>query len=70
MLARAPAEDAKRVEGLANDFAAMLPELKFSPAEILSFLMGYRQSPREANENVEIWMTRVREQRKEANNYI
>lgn len=36
--------------------------ITFSPAEILSFLIGYRQSTREAIENVETWMTRIKEQ--------
>jgi len=45
-----------------------VPELKFSLAEIISFLLEYRQSPREAIDNIEIWMTRIREERKEAKN--
>jgi chaperone BCS1 len=59
-------EEIKRVEQLAQEFAAKVPELEFSPAELLSFLMGYRQSPREAIDNVEIWMTRIREAKNEA----
>lgn len=51
-------EEVKRVEQLAEEFAAKVPELEFSPAEILSFLMGYRQSPRQPIDNVEIWMRR------------
>jgi chaperone BCS1 len=39
---------------LAEEFAARVPELKFSLAEIISFLLGYRQSPKEAIDNVEI----------------
>jgi chaperone BCS1 len=63
-------EEVKRVERLATDFAARVPELKFSPAEILSFLMEHRQSPGEAIDNVEMWMTRIREERKEAKNDV
>jgi hypothetical protein len=39
---------------LAEEFAAKVLELKFSPVEIISFLLGYRQSPKEAIDNVEI----------------
>ena len=37
---------------MAEEFAAKVPELEFSPAEILSFLLEYRQSPEEAIANV------------------
>jgi len=46
-------EDEKRVERLAETFAAKVPELKFSPAEIFSFLVEQRESPGEAIHNVE-----------------
>jgi chaperone BCS1 len=46
-------EDAERVEQLAKRFAAKVPELKFSPAKIFSFLLEYRKSPEEAIDNVE-----------------
>jgi hypothetical protein len=52
--ARSQGEEVKRVERLAKEFAARVPELKFSLAEIISFLLGYRQSPREAIDNIEI----------------
>jgi chaperone BCS1 len=45
-------------------------ELEFSLAKILSFLVEYRRSPREAISNVEAWITRIREERKEAKNDI
>ncbi|RYP29498.1 hypothetical protein DL767_006688 [Monosporascus sp. MG133] len=35
-----PIEDDETVERLAKDFVARVPELEFSPAEILSFLSG------------------------------
>jgi chaperone BCS1 len=68
--ARSQEEEVRRVEQLAKEFAASVPELEFGPAEILSFLLEYRQSPREAIDNVEIWMTRIREERKEAKNDV
>jgi chaperone BCS1 len=46
-------EEAERVEQLAKEFAGNVPELKFSPAEIFSFLMEHRKSPEEAIGNVE-----------------
>ncbi|KAF4626708.1 hypothetical protein G7Y89_g11446 [Cudoniella acicularis] len=42
-----------RVQHLAKEFASNVPELKFSPAKIFSFLMEHRKSPEEAIGNVE-----------------
>jgi chaperone BCS1 len=44
--------EAERVERLSKEFAAKVPELEFSLAEISSFLLEYRQSPEEATANV------------------
>jgi chaperone BCS1 len=66
--ARSQEEEVKRVEQLAEEFAARVPELEFSPAEIVSFLLEYRQSPGEAIDNVEAWTTKIREERKKAKN--
>jgi mitochondrial chaperone BCS1 len=57
--ARSQREEVQRVERLAEEFAARVPELKFSPAEILSYLLEHRQSPGEAVDNVEIWMAKI-----------
>jgi chaperone BCS1 len=38
---------------LAKGFAAKVPELKFSPAEIFLFLLEHRKSPEGAINNVE-----------------
>jgi chaperone BCS1 len=46
-------EEAKRVERLAKEFTVKVPELKFSPAEIISFLLEHRKSPEGAIDNVE-----------------
>ncbi len=46
-------EEAERVEPLAKEFAGNVPELKFSPAKIFSFLLEHRKSPEEAIGNVE-----------------
>jgi mitochondrial chaperone BCS1 len=66
--AKSQEEEVKRVEQLAEEFAARVPELEFSPAEIVSFLLEYRQSPGEAIDNIEAWTTRIREERKKAKN--
>jgi chaperone BCS1 len=61
-------EDDKTVERLAKEFAAKVPKLEFSPAKVLSFLLANKQSARQAVDNVEVWMTRIRQERKEAKN--
>ena len=50
-------EDDKTVERLANEFTKV-PNLEFSPAEGLSFLLANKQSAGQAVDNVEVWMTR------------
>ncbi|KAF4621916.1 hypothetical protein G7Y89_g14429 [Cudoniella acicularis] len=68
--ARSQEEEVKSVEQLAEEFAARVAELEFSPAEILSFLLGYGQSPRGAINNVKAWIARIREERKKAKNEV
>ena len=46
-------EEVERVERLAEEFAARVPELRFSPAEIFSFLLEHRKSPGQAIDYVE-----------------
>ena len=60
----------KTVEQWANEFAAKVPKLGFSPAESLSFLLANKQSAGQAVDNVEVWITRIREERKEAKNEV
>jgi chaperone BCS1 len=55
---------------LAEELAARVSELEFSLAEILSFLLEYRQSPGEAIDNVEAWTTRIKGERKKAKNEV
>ena len=61
-------EEDKTVERLAKEFTAKVPKLEFSPAEILSFLLEHKQSPGEAIDSVEVWITRIMEDRKKAKN--
>jgi chaperone BCS1 len=44
-------------------FAAKVPKLEFSPAE-MSLLLANKQSPRQAIDNVDAWMEKIREERK------
>lgn len=53
--AKSQEEEVKRVEQLAEEFAARVLELEFSPAKLLSFLLEHKQSPKDAIDNVEIW---------------
>ena len=51
------AKDRNSVEMMATTFAGNLPEGVFSPAEVLSFLLEHRHSPR-GNDNVQEWASR------------
>ncbi|UNI14799.1 hypothetical protein JDV02_001394 [Purpureocillium takamizusanense] len=48
---------------LAADFATKVPELEFSPAEILSHLLQYRKSPTAAVEHAEEWVATMRREK-------
>lgn len=49
---------------LAEELAAKIPSLEFSPAEIVLFLMANKHSPGRAVAEVGAWMERSREERK------
>lgn len=49
---------ADAVQQLAKVFADHVPEMKFSPAEILSFLTQHKQSPQSAVDNIKSWLER------------
>ncbi|KAF4772393.1 hypothetical protein N7455_007669 [Penicillium solitum] len=53
--------DDERIEGLAKDFAAKVPEHNFSPAEVLSFLLERKNSPIDAVNGVQDWAARAKE---------
>lgn len=57
------AEDKIPLEKLASEFAAMVPEQEFCPAEIQLFLLEHRGSPQMAVQNVQEWITRIREEK-------
>ncbi|KZL67550.1 mitochondrial chaperone BCS1 [Colletotrichum tofieldiae] len=48
---------------LAEQFAAQVPELEFSPADIFSFLLANRDSPSGALAELKAWVSRTREDR-------
>jgi chaperone BCS1 len=50
---------------LMTEFANKIPEQEFSPAEIQSFLLEYRRSPHIAVENVQKWVIRTREAKRQ-----
>ena len=54
----------ERVEQVAKDFAARMPEREFSAAEILSFLMEHKHSPTNAVEKVGEWVIKATEERR------
>lgn len=59
------AEDKIPLEKLATEFAAMVPEQEFSPADIQLFLLEHRGSPYMAVQNVQGWIARIREEKEQ-----
>ena len=51
-------QDAKAIEQLAAAFADRVPVMRYSPAEILSFLIEHKNSPEAAVEGVTSWVKR------------
>lgn len=49
------------IERLAEEFAARVPEEKFSLAKVLSFLLEHKHSPADAVDNVQEWVTKQKE---------
>lgn len=59
------------VDRLATKFAKKVPELEFSPAQVMSFLLQHRQSPMVAVEHAESWVsTMLREKKDKLNRAI
>lgn len=50
-------------DDLVAQFVSRVPDLEFSPAEVMSFLLQNRQSPTMAVANVESWVAKTRKQR-------
>jgi len=53
--------DEDTLRKLMTKFADKIPEHEFSPAEIQSFLLEYKRSPHMAVDNVQDWVVRTRE---------
>jgi mitochondrial chaperone BCS1 len=45
----------EEIEALANEFADLVPEGKFSPAEVQNFLITRKKDPQRAMDEVEKW---------------
>lgn len=58
-------ETTARVEVLAKEFAARIPPLEFSPAEIQGLLLRNKRDPEGVVDKVEEWMIQTRKDRKE-----
>ena len=62
-LARAPKLSKKRIERLAEEFAARIPERVLSMASLQGYLMSYKIRPFQAVDDVERWVEDTREGR-------
>jgi chaperone BCS1 len=58
------AVDDAMVKVLAADFANEMPELEFSPAQIMSILVEKRHSPRGVMRDLQQWIFKMREEKK------
>jgi chaperone BCS1 len=54
-LTSAPKYSLQDIEKLADEFADMVPEGKFSPAEVQNFLITRKKDPQRAIDEVELW---------------
>ncbi|KAL1842936.1 hypothetical protein VTJ49DRAFT_3724 [Mycothermus thermophilus] len=63
--ARKREEEIARVNKLAEQFAAKIPEHEFSPAEIQGFLLKNKRTPEKAVEGAEQWVVDRRKEKKE-----
>lgn len=50
------------VEDQAREFARMIPEGKYSPAQVMSYLLRHRDAPDVALDNIESWVESTREE--------
>ncbi len=62
-IAKEEAVDGAVVKTLAVDFANEMPEGEFSPAQIMSFLVEKRHSPRGAMQDLQQWITKMRDEK-------
>ncbi|KAI5922804.1 BCS1 N terminal-domain-containing protein [Camillea tinctor] len=56
---------AAEIEVLAEEFAAKIPALEFSPAELQGLLLRHKRNPRAAVENADAFVEQTRKERKE-----
>jgi chaperone BCS1 len=55
--------DTTRVRGLAKDFAALVPEGDFSPADLQDYLLIHKKDPQKAVDEAKSWMEKAHEER-------
>ncbi|KIW73892.1 hypothetical protein PV04_01973 [Phialophora macrospora] len=59
--------DTMQVRGLAKDFAALVPEGDFSPADLQDYLLIHKKDPQKAVDEAKSWMEKADEERKRKN---
>ncbi|KFA66579.1 hypothetical protein S40285_07314 [Stachybotrys chlorohalonatus IBT 40285] len=58
-------ESMRRIDGLAQEFAAKVPEHEFSPAEIQGLLLRHKHKPEMAIEQVDKWIVQTRKDKRQ-----
>lgn len=64
LVAKARAETLERVNRLAVEFAAKIPEHEFSPAELQGLLLKHKRNPEKVLEVVDEWIVETRKEKK------
>ncbi|CAK7238980.1 MAG: hypothetical protein STHCBS139747_000401 [Sporothrix thermara] len=65
-IAAEEAAAAARLDSLAKEFASIVPELKFSPAELQGYLLNHKRNPAAAVAGADAWVTGARAARDKA----
>ena len=52
-------DNSQSIDKQATEFASRIPEGRFSPAQIMSYLLQYRHMPSAALDNVEAWIADI-----------
>ncbi|KAK0121995.1 hypothetical protein ONS95_010263 [Cadophora gregata] len=53
-----------RIERLGEDFAALIPTMELSPAEIQGYLLKHKQDPQEAITSAPAWVEKTKEEKR------
>ncbi|PFH58638.1 hypothetical protein XA68_13431 [Ophiocordyceps unilateralis] len=57
--------DELELQALANRFAALVPELELSPAEMISYLQRHRHSPASAVDQAQVWVAEMQRDKRD-----